>query len=61
MDDRLRRVEDKVISSILKESDGLNFVNPDHRSKTIERMERLVDLLHKVQVVNRQDTMKINE
>lgn len=52
MDERLKRVEDRVISSLLKESDGLNFVNPEHRSQSIHRMEALVDLLYKMQLVN---------
>ena len=57
MDERLNKVEDRVISSILKESDGLNFVNPEHRSQSIRRMDALVDLLRKIQVVNGRETI----
>jgi hypothetical protein len=48
MDDKLKQVEDRLIRSICKESELLLDAHPNLRSSAAQRMDALLDVLHKL-------------
>ncbi len=60
MDRQLTEAEQDIITMIAAESADLKRQLPSSRTESVERTNRLVDLLQKIQAVNRRDTGRPN-